>query len=88
MGNGVTSQDTVPLALWRAARHLGNFEEALWATVSGPGDRDTTCAIVGGILASDPACCISTQWFTGRESLERISRRHLPARFVERNNRG
>ena len=26
-------------------------EEALWRTVSGLGDRDTTCAIVGGILA-------------------------------------
>ena len=38
-------------SLWCAARHLGNYEEALWTTVSGLGDRDTTCAIVGGIVA-------------------------------------
>jgi ADP-ribosylglycohydrolase len=37
--------------LWCAARHIDNFEEALWNTVSGLGDRDTTCAIVGGIVA-------------------------------------
>lgn len=53
LGNGtmVVSYDTVPFALWCAARHLGNYEEAMWATVSGFGDRDTTCAIVGGIVA-------------------------------------
>ncbi len=53
LGNGsrVISSDTVPFALWCAARHLGDFEEALWVTVSGLGDRDTTCAIVGGIIA-------------------------------------
>jgi ADP-ribosylglycohydrolase len=53
LGNGslVISSDTVPFALWCAARHLDNFEEALWTTLSGLGDRDTTCAIVGGIVA-------------------------------------
>ncbi len=53
LGNGsqVISSDTVPFSLWCAARHLGDFEEALWTTVSGLGDRDTTCAIVGGIVA-------------------------------------
>lgn len=53
LGNGsqVISSDTVPFALWCAARHIDNFEEALWCTVSGLGDRDTTCAIVGGIVA-------------------------------------
>ena len=30
---------------------LGDFEGAMWETVSGLGDRDTTCAIVGGIVA-------------------------------------
>jgi ADP-ribosylglycohydrolase len=50
-GIGVSAQDTVPFALWCAARHLDNYEEALWLTVSGLGDRDTTCAIVGGIVA-------------------------------------
>jgi ADP-ribosylglycohydrolase len=53
LGNGslVLSWDTVPFAVWCAARCLHSFEEALWATVSGLGDRDTTCAMVGSIAA-------------------------------------
>jgi ADP-ribosylglycohydrolase len=53
LGNGadVSAQDTVPFCLWAAAHHRGSYEEALWTTVSGLGDRDTTCAIVGGIVA-------------------------------------
>jgi ADP-ribosylglycohydrolase len=43
--------DTVPYAIWCAARHLDDLVEALWATVSVGGDIDTTCAIVGGIVA-------------------------------------
>ena len=54
LGSGarVTAQDTVGFALWCACRHLDDYEEAMWTTVSGLGDRDTTCAIVGGIVAS------------------------------------
>ncbi len=53
LGNGsrVTAPDTVPFALWCAARHRGDFAETLWATVTGGGDRDTTCAIAGGVGA-------------------------------------
>jgi len=53
LGNGteLSAQDTVPFALWCAGRHLSDFEAALWWTVGGLGDRDTTCAIVGGIVA-------------------------------------
>ncbi len=52
LGNGthVSAADTVPFVLWSAARHLDSYEEALWNTVSGLGDRDTTCAMVGGIV--------------------------------------
>ena len=50
-GSRVICSDTVPFALWCAARHLDDFEEAMWSTVAGLGDRDTTCAIVGGIVA-------------------------------------
>jgi ADP-ribosylglycohydrolase len=56
LGNGsmVTALDTVPFALWSAACpcHLSDYEEALWATVSALGDRDTdtTCAMVGGVV--------------------------------------
>ena len=41
----------MPFCLWCAAKYLDNYEEAMWATVSVLGDRDTTCAIVGGIVA-------------------------------------
>jgi ADP-ribosylglycohydrolase len=53
LGNGsrVSAQDTVPFALWCAKKHLDNYEEAIWLTGSGMGDTDTTCAIVGGIVA-------------------------------------
>ncbi len=53
LGNGglVTSADTVPFALWVAARHIDDFTEALWTTVHVGGDIDTNCAIVGGIVA-------------------------------------
>lgn len=50
-GSGVTAADTVPLCAWLVCQHPDDFEEALWVTVSALGDRDTTCAIVGGVLA-------------------------------------
>lgn len=69
-GTGISAQDTVPFTLWCAAQHLDNFEAALWLTISGLGDRDTTCAIVGGIVAG----CTGTEgipaaWLAARESL-------------------
>lgn len=71
-GVGVSAQDTVPFALWCTGAHLDNFEEALWLTVSGLGDRDTTCAIVGGIVAlSAPADTVPASWLSAREPLPR-----------------
>ena len=67
-GNKVTAQDTVPFCLWSAAHHLDSFEEALWQTVKGMGDRDTTCAIVGGIVALS-APSIPESWLKQREPL-------------------
>lgn len=80
LGNGsqVISQDTVPYCLWCVARHLGDYEEALWNTVSGLGDRDTTCAIVGGILALQAHSEIPAQWREATESRETMSRALLP----------
>lgn len=72
LGNGsqISAQDTVPFTLWCAARHINNFEEAMWATVSALGDRDTTCAIVGGIVAlSVGEAGIPQEWLQARESL-------------------
>ncbi len=72
LGNGsaVTAPDTVPFALWCASRHLSSYEEALWATVSGLGDRDTTCAIVGGIVVMYVGAeSIPAQWLEHREQI-------------------
>lgn len=69
-GSRVVSEDTVPFALWCVAQHPDDYEAALWLTVSGLGDRDTTCAIVGGIVA---LVCgpggIPAPWLAAREPL-------------------
>lgn len=70
LGSGarVLSWDTVPFALWCAARHLDDFEAALWTTVAGLGDRDTTCAIAGGVVVlSAGAASIPPAWRAARE---------------------
>jgi ADP-ribosylglycohydrolase len=72
LGNGtaVTAPDTVPFCLWMAAWHSHDFPEALWQTVSAGGDRDTTCAIVGGIAALQVGeRAIPTAWRHARERL-------------------
>ena len=72
LGNGslVSAHDTAPFALWCAARHLDDYEEALWLTVGGLGDRDTTCAIVGGIVACyTGSAAIPPAWRDAREPL-------------------
>jgi ADP-ribosylglycohydrolase len=69
-GSGVTAPDTVPLCLWVVAHASASFEQALWHTVSALGDRDTTCAIVGGILAlRSGRDGIPQQWLQAREIL-------------------
>lgn len=76
LGNGtqVISQDTVPFAIWCTARHLGDYEEALWNTVSGLGDRDTTCAIVGGITVLHTTAGIPAEWLKLREPMATMER--------------
>jgi ADP-ribosylglycohydrolase len=72
LGNGsmISAQDTVPFTIWCAIRYIDNFETAMWATVSGLGDRDTTCAIVGGIVALYVGYeGIPQNWLQARESL-------------------
>lgn len=67
-GYKISAQDTVPFALWCAARHLDNYEQAFWATISGLGDMDTTCAIVGGIVAlAARQSGIPQAWLEARE---------------------
>ena len=71
LGSGyrVISSDTVPFALFCVGRFFRDgFAEAMWQTVSGLGDRDTTCAIVGGILAMTESD-IPAEWLSWREPL-------------------
>jgi ADP-ribosylglycohydrolase len=74
LGNGsrVLCDDTVPLCLWLAARHLDDFTEAMWQTVSALGDMDTNCAIVGGIIAAS-GTPIPSSWLVNRETLPPIA---------------
>jgi ADP-ribosylglycohydrolase len=72
LGNGeeLSAQDTVPFALWCAAGYLDDLEEALWTTVSGLGDRDTTCAMVGGIVSARTGTSgLPEAWHASREAL-------------------
>ena len=69
-GSGVSAMDTVPFCVWAIARHPRNYEEAMWATLTALGDRDTTCAIAGGVVAlSAPADTLPTAWLDAREPL-------------------
>jgi ADP-ribosylglycohydrolase len=69
-GDLISAQDTIPYAIWCAARHLDDLAEALWTTASGEGDVDTTCAIVGGIVAGRTGLdAVPDEWMRAREPL-------------------
>ncbi len=67
-GQRSSAQDTVPFCLWCAFNNRDDYRSALWQTVSGLGDRDTTCAIVGGIIAA-AAGGPPPEWVMRREPL-------------------
>jgi ADP-ribosylglycohydrolase len=69
-GSGVTAQDTVPFALWVAARHLDDYPAAIRTCIRAGGDIDTTGAITGGVVAGytgRPG--IPEAWLESREPL-------------------
>ncbi|MET9813026.1 ADP-ribosylglycohydrolase family protein [Streptomyces sp. NPDC006355] len=68
-GRRTTAHDTVPFALWSAARSLGDYEQAFWTTAQAGGDVDTTCAIVGGVIASGKAGTPPAEWLERTEPL-------------------
>jgi ADP-ribosylglycohydrolase len=52
---------------------LSGFEEAMWTTVAGLGDRDTTCAIVGGIVVlAAGSVAVPAEWLASREPLRSL----------------
>ncbi|MGW3659026.1 ADP-ribosylglycohydrolase family protein [Streptomyces sp. NPDC005151] len=72
LGNGqrIRADDTVPFALWTAARHPDDLESALWATAEGFGDVDTTCAITGGVVGAVTGVGgAPAEWLQRREPL-------------------
>lgn len=68
-GRRTTAHDTVPFALWSAARALGEYETAFWTTAQVGGDVDTTCAIVGGVIAAGKAGAPPAEWAGRVEAL-------------------
>jgi ADP-ribosylglycohydrolase len=72
LGNGslIVASDTVPFCLWCVCKHPTDYRAAIWSTVSGLGDRDTTCAIVGGIVAMSAGReSIPQYWLDARETI-------------------
>ncbi|QWQ40715.1 ADP-ribosylglycohydrolase family protein [Streptomyces sp. YPW6] len=69
LGNGrrTSAHDTVPFSLWSAARRLGSYEDAFWVTAQAGGDVDTTCAIVGGVVASGETGAPPSDWLAQTE---------------------
>ena len=76
LGTGfeITAADTVPFCVWMCAHHLSSdaWEAALWKTLDGGNDADTTCAIVGGILAATAQAQIPQPWREAREPLPEL----------------
>ena len=65
----------MPLVIWCIARQPRDFVEALWTTVSALGDRDTTCAMVGGAVAlTERGGTIPAAWLRAREPLSRFAK--------------
>ncbi|GAA1547185.1 ADP-ribosylglycohydrolase family protein [Dactylosporangium maewongense] len=78
VGNGAhaLAQDTVPFALWVAARYLDDYPEALAACVRVGGDTDSMCAIAGGVIAAHTGVGthgdtvgVPPEWIDSREPL-------------------
>jgi ADP-ribosylglycohydrolase len=76
LGNGsrVLAADTIPFAVWVAATHLEDFAAACWCCADVGGDIDTTCAIVGGIIAGAVGSAgIPDDWRRSREPLPAVT---------------
>ncbi|MFG3260261.1 ADP-ribosylglycohydrolase family protein [Streptomyces sp. NPDC048172] len=65
-GRRTSAHDTVPFTLWAAARYADDYQGAFWAAARAGGDVDTTCAIVGGIVASGGPSVAPPQAWTDR----------------------
>ncbi|MFD8599345.1 ADP-ribosylglycohydrolase family protein [Kitasatospora sp. NPDC059646] len=72
LGNGsrTSAVDTVPFALWCAARWLDDYPTAVRSAISAGGDMDTVAAITGGVVAARTGTGgIPAAWLAAREPL-------------------
>ncbi|MFD9684183.1 ADP-ribosylglycohydrolase family protein [Kitasatospora sp. NPDC059088] len=72
LGSGlmISAPDTVPFALWSAAGHLDSLPDAIWHTLEGWGDMDTTCAIAAGVVAARTGLSdVPADWLAACEEL-------------------
>ncbi|MGW2871991.1 ADP-ribosylglycohydrolase family protein [Kitasatospora sp. NPDC001225] len=72
LGNGsrTSAADTVPYALWCAARNLADYRTAVWEAIAAGGDMDTVAAITGGVVAAHTGTGgIPRAWLAAREPL-------------------
>ncbi|WP_405359740.1 ADP-ribosylglycohydrolase family protein [Kitasatospora sp. NBC_00085] len=72
LGNGsrTSAADTVPYALWCAARRLTDYPAAVWEAIGAGGDMDTVAAITGGVVAAYTGTTgIPAAWMAAREVL-------------------
>ncbi|MFE2912021.1 ADP-ribosylglycohydrolase family protein [Kitasatospora indigofera] len=69
-GSLISAPDTVPFALWAAAGRLDSLPEAIWHTLAGWGDMDTTCAVAAGVVAARTGLAeVPAPWLAAREEL-------------------
>ncbi|MFB7878840.1 ADP-ribosylglycohydrolase family protein [Nocardia sp. NPDC056064] len=70
VGHETSALDTVPFCLWLAAHHGHDFADACWKAAVAGGDRDTTCAIIGGIIGAGPVLeGVPPEWIASCEPL-------------------
>ena len=76
-GRRTSAHDTVPVRpVVGRPRTSGDYERAFWATAQAGGDVDTTCAIVGGVVAAAAAGAPPADWQDRTEALpERVPAR-------------
>ncbi|MFI1440975.1 ADP-ribosylglycohydrolase family protein [Streptomyces fructofermentans] len=82
LGSGARARadDTVPFAVWCAARHPDDLASALWSTAEGFGDVDTTCAITGGVVGARTGVGgVPEEWLRRREALPDGTGRQAPS---------
>ncbi|MFE7134851.1 ADP-ribosylglycohydrolase family protein [Streptomyces sp. NPDC057638] len=68
-GRRTSAHDTVPFALWSAARALGDPVTGFWTTAQVGGDMDTTCAIACGVIAAGAGDRLPAAWLERTEAL-------------------